>query len=82
MLAHNKQMQDFLRHNGIKAIPKRIDRGSMRGIWRLYNKNMKWSDELAIHLNSIGFVDFDGKPLGRFSGNGGRFCVFVRRNLN
>lgn len=82
MLTHNKQMQDFLNTNGIEAIPKRIDKGSLQGTWRLYNKNMRWSDELAAHLNSLGFVDFDGKPLGQTAGNGGKFSVFIRRRLN
>jgi len=70
MLAHNKQMQDFLRHNGIKAIPKRIDKGSLQGTWRLYNLKMSWSLELASKLNGLGFTDFDGKPLDQTAGIG------------
>ncbi len=82
MLAHNKQMQDFLSQHGIEAIPKWITKGSLQRTWRLYNKKTKWSEELAAQLNGLGFVDYAGKPLGKFSGNGGMFCVFVRRILN
>ncbi len=87
MLVHNKQMQDFLRENGIKTIPKRIDKGSLKGTWRLsgsanYHSCPPWTDELRTKLNGLGFVDFNGKPLGQFSGNGGKFVVFVRRRLN
>ncbi len=82
MLEHNKQMQDFLKANGIEAIPKCIPDGSLKRTWRLYNKKMKWSEELASQLNNLGFVDYAGKPLRRFSGNGGMFSVFVRRRLN
>ena len=87
MLTHNKQMQDFLKLNGIKAIPKRIDKGSLKGTWRLlgsphYHLCPAWTNELSTKLNNLGFVGFDGKPLGQFSGNGGKFCVFVRRRLN
>ena len=78
MLKHNREMQSFLRSHQIEAIPKRIDKGSLRGTWRLYNFNIKWSLELAKKLNDLGFTDFDGKPLGQFSGNGGVFQVFVR----
>ncbi len=82
MLSHNKQMQDFLRANGIEAIPKWIDKGSLKRTWRLYNRKIKWSEELAAKLNSLGFVDYDGKSPGKLSGNGGIFSVFVRRILN
>ncbi len=82
MLAHNKQMQDFLRQNGIEAVPKRIDKGSLKGTWRLYNFKIDWSLDLASRLNGLGFTDFDGKPISQISGNGGRFSVFVRKRLN
>ena len=77
MLAHNKRMKDFLSNHGIKATPKYLNKGSLRGCWRLWGQ-IKWDLDLANKLNSLGFVDFDGTPLERFSGNGGMFSVFVR----
>lgn len=74
----NQRMQAFLAENGIDATPKYLPDGSLRGCWRLYNDAVSWSEELAGKLNALGFTDFDGKPLGRFSGNGGSFSVFVR----
>lgn len=82
MLDHNKIIQDFLRKNGIIARVKRIDKGSLSNTWRLYNPNEKWTEELGLKLEDLGFRDFDGKPFNRFSGNGGVFSVFVRRSLN
>jgi hypothetical protein len=78
MLPENKRMQAFLATHGIKAVPKRIHAGSLKYTWRLYNDHVQWSELLAEKLNTLGFVGFDGKPLGRFSGNGGMFSVFVR----
>lgn len=78
MRPENKKMQSFLQSHGIKAMPKYINKGSIRGTWRLYNSKTKWSMELADKLNNLCFRDFDGKPLAQFSGNGGLFCVFVR----
>ncbi len=82
MLDHNHTMQDFLRQHGIDARVKRIDKGSLKHTWRLYNPSQKWDEELTRKLNDLGFRDHDGKPLGRFSGNGGAFSVCVRRALN
>jgi hypothetical protein len=70
-------MQNFLAENGINVRVKRIDKGSLKHTWRLYNPNLNWSEQLAQKLNNLGFKDFDGKPLGRFSGNGGMLSVFV-----
>ena len=78
ILEHNKAMQDKLAQYGIKCRAKRIDKGSLKGSWRLYNPEIKWSQELADRFNSLGFMDFDGKPLGIYSGNGGYFAIFVR----
>lgn len=74
----NTRMQAFLASNGIDAVPKYLPDGSMAGCWRLYNRVQKWSLDLAARLNGLGFTDFDGQPLGEFSGNGGSFQVFVR----
>ncbi len=78
MLEHNRKMQAFLASHGIEVLPKYIPDGSLKGTWRLYNKSVKWSIFLANILNSIGFRDYNGKPLGIYSGNGGIFCIFVR----
>ena len=78
MLEHNKMMQQFLADNGIKATPKYLKAGSLKGTWRLYNLKQKWTDELRIKLSLLGFKDFSGLPLGPYSGNGGFFSVFVR----
>lgn len=87
MRPENKRMQDFLKVNGIDAVPWYIFKGSMKGCWRIYGKHGKgfssdimdkWTPELAEKLNGIGFRGFDGRPLGQFSGNGGMFMTFVR----
>ena len=74
----NARMADFLAANGIDATPRYLFDGSLRGCWRLYNPATPWSTDLAVKLNDLGFTDYDGKPLGEFSGNGGTFMVFVR----
>ncbi len=80
---HNKRMQEFLRNNGFPfAVPWYIEKGSMKGTWRIYCKQgkewLKWSNEAAEKLTSLGFTDTWGSPLSEFSGNGGYFQVFVR----
>jgi len=74
----NQKMQDFLTANGIDARVKYIAQGSMKGTWRLQNPVMSWTPELQSKLTNLGFVDFNGQPLNEYSGNGGRFSVFVR----
>lgn len=88
MLEHNKKMQAFLKGNGINAIPWRIDKGSMKGCWRIYSKKGKgfehmepWTTDTAAKMTALGFKDFDWQPLGQFSGNGGMFQVFARTHL-
>jgi len=87
MRVENKQMQEFLKANGINAVPWYIFKGSMKGCWRIYGKHGKgfgwdamdkWTPEIAEILNGLGFRDYAGKPLGQFSGNGGMFQTFVR----
>jgi hypothetical protein len=75
-------MQEFLRENGIEAIPKYIATGSLKRSWRLYGKDadghfQKWTPELAKMLNSLGFRGLN-EPLDIYDGNGGLFSVFVR----
>ncbi len=78
MRPESQRMKTWLKNHGIIAQPKYIRKGSMKGTWRLYNLNTTWTEELANKLNGLGFNDFDHKPLGKYSGNGGRFSVFVR----
>jgi len=78
MKQENKEMQDFLKSHGIDARVKRIDKGSLRETWRLYNPALKWTPELSKKLTGLGFRDFDGKSFTMFSGNGGIFSVFAR----
>ena len=90
MRTENKLMQDFLKENGIKATAKFLWRGSMKHSWRLHDYTIKagqiigteWynNTDLQNKLNSLGFTDFWGKPLGNYSGNGGVFCIFARHN--
>ena len=76
----NKLMQDFLKKNGIKATAKFLFTGSLKGNWRLFGKGQKWTDSLIKKLTDLGFIGFDGDPLGKFSGNGGLFSIFTRNN--
>jgi hypothetical protein len=78
MRPENKRMQEFLKQNGVQAIPKYLATGSLKGCWRLWGKRQPWTDGLRQRLTALGFVDFNGDPLGQYSGNGGLFCVFVR----
>jgi len=71
-------MQDWLQAHGIKARVKYMAAGSLKGTWRLYDGATLWDDALASRLNGLGFVSYDNKPLSTYSGNGGRFSVFVR----
>ncbi len=80
MLQHNTAMKEYLHKHGIECTPKRIDKGSLGGTWRLYNSKQKWSPALAEKLTELGFIDFDGRPLNQFSGNGGYFSVYVCGN--
>jgi hypothetical protein len=78
MRLENKTMQEHLRQEGIDCVPWYIAAGSMKGCWRLYKKGIKWNEELWNKLNALGFVDFQGNPLGMYSGSGGEFQTFVR----
>ena len=92
ILPRNKTMQGFLRSNGFPyAVAKYIDKGSLRGSWRIYSrprasgkeKNIidtydKWTPEVVEKLNSLHFTNLYGKPLDIFDGNGGLFSVFAR----
>jgi len=78
MRPENKRMQAWLKAHGVTATPKYIREGSMRGCWRLYDKEQPWTHALREKLTSLGFVGFDGQPIGEFAGNAGMLSVFVR----
>ena len=80
MKAENQKMKQYLASNGIKATPKFLWKGSLKGTWRLYNLKTKWWEnyELMQRLTSLGFKDFDGDHLDNYSGNGGMFHIFAR----
>ena len=74
----NIRMMEFLAKHGIKCAVKYIWNGSLRGTWRLYGKDQKWTPELIRKLTDLRFKGFDGRELTEYSGNGGTFSVFVR----
>ncbi len=78
MRIENTRMKEFLASHGIKATPRYLHKGSMKGTWGLYDRGTKWTPELTEQLNALGFVDYDHTPLDQYSGNGGLFQVFVR----
>ena len=75
-------MQNILKESGIEAKAMFIWKGSMKGTWRLYKKNVSWWNNTGLHykLAFLGFSDYDGDVLDKFSGNGGHFQIFVRAN--
>ncbi len=84
MRPENKRMQEYLKANGIEAIPKYIATGSLKHSWRLYGTGgdgwegyQKWTPELVEKLTALGFRGLHN-PLGKFDGNGGLFSVCVR----
>lgn len=79
MKAENKNMRKYLADHGIKCRVKRFESGSMANTWRLFNPDLRWTEEIAEKLESLGFKDFDGKPFCKYSGNGGLFSVFARK---
>lgn len=82
MKAHNLNMKELLKANGIDASVKLIEKGSLKGSWRLYNKDVTWYGNKALQskLTELGFLGYFGKPLNDFEGNGGVFMVFLRYN--
>ena len=90
MRPENEKMKRFLADNGVKATPKFLWEGSLKGCWRLHNYKkvngqivfQKWFGDYDLQkkLTDLGFVDFDGKQLSDICGNGGSFSVFLRNN--
>ena len=78
MRTENKQMQEFLASKGIKAVPKYLYKGSLKVTWILYGKDQKWTELLRSQFIGLGFLDYDGESLTKYSGNGGFFHVNVR----
>ena len=83
----NKAMQAFLRPYFPRVVVKYMEKGSLRGSYRLYSRPRggefadydKWTPEVYERLNSLGFRNLWGSPLDRFDGNGGLFSVNVRK---
>ena len=89
MRPENKRMKEFLMANGFaRVIPKYIATGSLKRCWRLtgiqdnnkigWEKYQRWTIDIAKRLNDLEFMNFTGKPLDIYDGNGGMFSVFVR----
>lgn len=78
MLLHNKKMQELLKKYGIDCMPKYLPDGSLKHSWRLYNRELKWTDQLRESFSLLGFKSYDGDPLNQYSGNGGMFHIFAR----
>ena len=76
----NQNMKNLLAKNGIDAQVKYLDKGSMKGTWRIQNAKVTWygNKELQAKMTELGFLDYSKAPLNDFSGNGGVFQVFVK----
>lgn len=82
MRPENQRMKDFLRQNGVKAIPKFFWYGSLKTHWRLDGGDgRRWTTADAEQLNKLGFTNLSGAPLNEYDGNGGRYSVIVRGHL-
>ena len=77
----NARMEQFLLDNGIKAKVRYLWKGSMKKTWGFYGKGQTWGPELIEKLTALGFNDFDGRPLHKFSSNGSEFAVSVTGHL-
>lgn len=75
--------QEVEQFSGIKVNVCYIKKGTLKGNFRIQDKanNVQWwgNDQLIQQFNDNGFVDFDEKPLTKFSGNGGSFSIFVHK---
>lgn len=57
---------------------KRIRDGSLKGSWRVYAPNVRWSEAYAQKFIDLGFLNLWGDPDLKHAGNGGLFSIFVR----
>lgn len=75
-------MVAHLKARGIICRAKYIEKGSLKGFWRLYNPNTTWWDnkELQQKLKNFSFTNWDGAELANHHGNGGMFHIFVKWN--
>jgi len=73
----NQRMKDFLAANGIEAKPKWLPDGSLKRRWMLFNRELQYTEQLWEKLNALGFRDYDGKPLNKYSSNGSCLSVCV-----
>ncbi len=77
MRQENKNAQAFLLHHGIRCRAKYFPAGSIRG-WRFSDMATGWTDAIRERLTALGFTDYNGEPLSKYSGNGGMLCIFCR----
>jgi hypothetical protein len=75
----NLTMKKLLADNGIEAQVKYIDKGSLKGRYRIQNAKEVWYKNTALinKMTELGFIDGSGDALSDHSGNGGVFQVFV-----
>lgn len=66
----NKRMEAFISDILPGAAVKFTWSGSIKGCWRVYKSNAKWTEELIAAFTEKGFSDFDGQPLRAYSNNG------------
>lgn len=82
MRVENIKMKNFLQEHDIKATPKYIRTGSLKGCWRLCDLKQKWTENLMVKLIELGFTNIDGDSLNNFSGNGGFFSISVKSAID
>jgi hypothetical protein len=84
MKAHNEKIKNYLSQNGINARVKLIEKGSLKGSWRIYAPKVTWygNSELQNKMIELGFKDYFNTPLNDYSGNGGAFMIFARFDLS
>jgi len=75
------QIKKFLKNNNIICNVKYIDKGSLKGTYRLY-KNMEVNPYIIQKLNDLGFVNISDKKIDIYNFNGGIFSIFVKKGIN
>ena len=79
MRPENRRMLRFLCDHGAGVSKvKYIAVGSLKGCWSIGEPGLCWTEARAEVFNRLGFTGFDGRPLDKFSGNGGLFSIFIR----
>ena len=79
MRSENQKMKQYLKENGIDAIPQYIAQGLLKGTWRIYTPNLIWwgNFQLQEKLTQLGFKSLDGKTLTQYCALGDTFSAFV-----